>query len=153
MQFFLSFVWIRVILVPPEKFYILNETKALSVREKSNRQASIQISNVTKSIQLTFDFHMISWGSLLCSLASNTGAIVTGCFILKCIFKLNLTNRNMQARIGLKVVLKFWDWGICGTTTSFLRNINWLKSQFRKTHFHLRHPVFRGARLSSALLC
>ena len=100
-------------LVPPEKFYILNETKALSVREKSNRQASIQISNVTKSIQLTFDFHMISWGSLLCSLASNTGAIVTGCFILKCVYNLNLTDRNMQARIGLEI-LRF-----CGTTTSF----------------------------------
>ena len=55
-------------LVPPEKFYILNETKALPVREEPNRQTSIQIveaSNVTKSIQLTFDFHMISWGSLL----------------------------------------------------------------------------------------
>ena len=26
MQFFLSFVWIRMNIVPPEKFYILNET-------------------------------------------------------------------------------------------------------------------------------
>ena len=73
----------------------------------------VEASNVTKSIQLTFDFHMISWGSLLCSLASNTGAIVTGCCMLKCVFKLNLTDRNMQARIGFEI-LRF-----CGTTTSF----------------------------------
>ena len=73
----------------------------------------VEASNVTKSIQLTFDFHMISWGSLLCSLASNTGAIVTGCFMLKCVFELNLTDGNMQARICFEI-LRF-----SGTTTNF----------------------------------
>ena len=38
---------------------------------------------------------------------------------LSALFELSLTERNMDAKIYLKVVLKSWDYDIFGTTTSF----------------------------------
>ena len=53
----------------------------------------------------------------------------TGCLTLKHIFLNWLTDRNMQARICLNVVLKFWDWDNWVSLTSFLKHYKFWPQQ------------------------
>jgi hypothetical protein len=54
------------------------------------------------------------------------GPLLQGVSYWNVLFELTLTDRNMQARICLKVVLITWVWGICVSSTSFQKNyIGW----------------------------
>ena len=68
------------------------------------------------------NFHSVGSATLY----QQWGHVLQGASYWNVLFELALTDRNMQAKICLKVVLTFWDWGNWVSSTSYRKsNIGW----------------------------